>query len=215
MVNPPGTGSEFLPCALKSYIVTESINIISILKFVAKKGKSRKGIAAAIAAIAIIVVVLVVFVFPLPPHFGFVSEKSANSVTGGNFTTTKNTSSSSSTPSSNGVVSEEFVQYTGSGGALSISVEKYSNTSLASSAYAKAQSGLGFITASLAANGSGSYRGFSYFFLHAAIFSNTLVLAVGHDGKYVFLIESGLKVSITSSQISSLVKDQINAMIMV
>lgn len=177
----------------------------------AKSKSGKKAVAIAAAAVIIIVLLVLVYVAPMPPHYAFVSEKSVKSITDQNFTASRNSSSSSSTPSSSGQVSAQSVQYSGTGATLSIYTAQYNTTASASRAYSGAESGLGFLSKSIATNTSASFRGFTYFYMQTTLLTSSLFLAAGHDGKYVFLITGSMK-GITSSQISGLVKAQIDAM---
>lgn len=177
----------------------------------ATKSRLKRGLAAVIVVLVVVVILLVVYIIPLPPHFGFVAEKTAQKVTGQTYTSSQ-TSSTSTKTSPTGEATSKSVTYLATGVSLGIVVSEYNNTTLANKAYSNAESGLGILSGLTVANASGTYKGFTYSTLSGKILTQTLFLSVGHDGKFVFVIVGSMS-ALTPNQMNTLAHDQIDAMV--
>ncbi|MEM4058179.1 MAG: hypothetical protein QXZ12_05580 [Thermoplasmata archaeon] len=174
-----------------------------------QKPKLKRSILFTIIAVIVVVVVVVaVAIIILPssssgPHFGFVSDSTANKMTG----TTLTQSSISSVPPSGYSITkgEEMFYNSSSGGHIMIVVVQFSNTSDASSFYIKE-----IDTASLSTSlTNDTYNGFNYAYESSTYSSLYLGLAIGHDGQFVFLITD---VNVPITNFNTFAQDQISAM---
>ncbi len=173
--------------------------------------RSAKKLAIPVIAALIFVIILLVYFGPFPPHYAFVSEKSATDITNHNFTSSMNSSTTAVTPTTNGRTSFRSVQFSGHASKLSITDAEYNTSGMAVNAYNRAKSGLLVGGGDTAVSDSGSYRGFTYFYTQTTLLAYSVFLAVGQYGKYIFIIVGAMN-NISPGQIVSLVKAQVNAM---
>ncbi|MCW1311767.1 MAG: hypothetical protein QXJ93_02860 [Candidatus Rehaiarchaeum fermentans] len=173
-----------------------------------QKPKLKRSILFTIIAVIVVVVVVVaVAIIILPsssgPHFGFVSNSTANEITG----TTLTQSSISYVPPSGYSITkgEEMFYNSSSGGHIMIIVVQFSNTSDASSFY-KNEIASASLTTSLTYD---TYNGFNYAYESQTSSSLYLGVAIGHDGQFVFLI---VDVNVPITNFNAFAQAQISAM---
>ncbi|MGC8580489.1 MAG: hypothetical protein ACP5MB_10600 [bacterium] len=182
----------------------------------AKKSKKKLWIGIAIAIVVVAVVVSIVAVsmtvsyYSVPPpqytpHFGFITQSTAEQITGINITQSQTIST---TPEESNAIKAEVTFYNNtSGKSILIMVAQFSNTASADSFF---NSEMKIFNSTHTTIINATYYTFNYSYTTVSLMSSFEGLAIGHCRDFVFLISD---INIPISNFNVLIQAQINTMI--